>query len=218
MGLFGRIGNIFKGKANKAVEKAERQDPIAIAKVELNEAKTDLRTLEGAVKTAKGQLNITRNKISEARKSAEEWLEKARVAKASEIMDLAQQAAERSVEYTEEAERLEASLKSATARYETAFAKFKTKTKEIDGLEKAIKEGEVNFKTAKALNDLETSETSGNGEKSVDRIKDMLNIVDEETAYSEANLEVGQSEESKLEEQFENLGKSKKVDDLLAGL
>jgi phage shock protein A len=218
MGLLKRMFNIGKAKANKAVEKAEREDPIAIAKVELNEAKTDLRTLESAVKTAKGQINITQNKVDSAKASASDWLEKAKTAKNAGNMELAQAGAEKSVEFTEEAERLEKSLESATARYDSAHARFKTKTKEIDALEKAIKEGEINFKTAKALNDLETSETSGNGEKSVDRINDMLNIVEEETAYSEANLEVGQSEEAKLDEQFDALGKSKKADDLLANL
>ena len=218
MGLFGRVKNVLKGKANKAVDKLEREDPIAIAKVELNEAKTDLRTLESAVKTAKGQLNITQKKIDEATKSGADWLDKARIAKGAEKLDIAQLAVEKSVEFTDEAERLKVSMVSATARYDSAFGKFKTKTKEIDGLGKAIKEGEINFKTAKALNDLETSETTGNGEKSVDRIKDMLNLVDEETAYSEASLEVGQSEDAKLEAELDGLGKSQKSADILANL
>jgi phage shock protein A len=218
MGLLGRLKNIVKGKANGAIEKAERNDPIAIAKVELVEAKEDLGKLESAVKMALGQRNIATTKVAEVTKSSEKWLAQAKIAKEAGNMDLAEQALAKCTEFEGEAKRRQDALDSSEGRYEQALARFKSKTTEIDALGSKIKEAEVNFKTAKALNDLETSETSGAGVKSVDRINDMLDMADEEVAMSEAGLEIGQDPTANLEADIAKIGNKQAVADRLANL
>jgi len=218
MGLLGRLKNIVKGKANGAIEKAERNDPIAIAKVELVEAKEDLGKLESAMKMALGQRNIATNKVAEVTKSSEKWLGQAKIAKTAGNMELAEQALAKCTEFEGEAKRRQDALDSSEGRYEQALGRFKSKTIEIDALGQKIKEAEVNFKTAKALNDLETSETSGAGVKSVDRINDMLDMADEEVAMSEAGLELGQDPTANLEADIAKIGNKQEVADRLANL
>jgi phage shock protein A len=218
MGLLKRLKTIVKGQTNKAIEKAERADPIAIAKAEYQEAKEDLAKLESGVKRAKGSINIAIEQIHSAEHSAKDWKNKAKIAKDNGNIGIAQKAAEKSIEFSEEATRRKASLKTSQEKFDVMYERFKNKTKELDALGSKIKEADINFKTAKALNNLETSETSGGGIKSVDRINDMLNIANEEVAMSEASIEIESSDDAKLLADIEKMGSNKKASDLLESL
>lgn len=218
MGLVKRIGSIFKAKANKVVEQAEKSDPIGIAKAELREAQEDLGKFESAIKQASAQQILIQKQIKQKEDAFEDWKDKGRIAKEAEKMELAEQACERAIGFKEEADALKESLKKTSARFESKRSQFEAKRKEIGQLKSTIKDAEIRFNASKAMNDLETSETSGAGVKSVDRINDMLDIVDEEEALADAGADLGTTDEQRLESEFETLGKGKKASSLLDSL
>ncbi len=54
MGIFGRIGNLLKGKADRAVEKAEKGDSDAIFRSAIAEKEKDIKELTQMAREAKG--------------------------------------------------------------------------------------------------------------------------------------------------------------------
>ena len=218
MGLISRIKSIFKAKANSAVEKAERADPIGIAKAELREAQEDLAKFESAMKQASAQKLLLEKQIKSKQDASNDWLEKAKIAKGQENMTLAEQCCEKSVEFKEEAEALQATYNVNCQKYDNSLAKFRNEEKKIAKLKVAIKDAEIRFKTSKAMNDLQTSQTAGAGVKSIDRINDMLDIVAEEEALAEAGSELGITEEERLNAEVDKLTSGTKAKSLLESL
>lgn len=218
MSLIKRIVGVFKAKANKAVEMAEKSDPIGIAKSELREAQEDLAKFESAMKLASAQKLLLEKSIKAKQTAQADWLEKAKIAKEQENLSLAEQCCEKSVSFGEEAETLKASLASQESRYNANLTKFRNKQNEINALKSKIKDAEIRFKTARSINELEESQTSGAGVKSVDRINDMLDIVEEETALADASLELNTTDDERLEAEVSKLTSGKKAKKLLDNL
>lgn len=218
MSLVKRVLGIFKAKANTAVEKAEKADPIGIMKAEFRQSQEDLGKYEHAIKQFTAQKILLKKQYDEKRSTQEDWLEKARIAKEQDKMGLAQKACDRSVTFGEEADALEAQLKSTEAKYIQKKDQFDRKTEDIKTIGQKIKSAEVSFNVAKASNDIDASMTANGGTGSIDKINDMLNVVEQEVAMSEASDDINDSASDKLDREFDDMTSGKKSSDLMASL
>ena len=120
MGLFSRIKQICRAKANKAVTKEENKDPAALMQLAINDAQEQINTFRKAVQTQGAEKKRQEDLLEKYKAEAKKWGRNAETALAEGNEDLARQALERQTSAEQNAEATKASLKTVTARYNSA--------------------------------------------------------------------------------------------------
>lgn len=210
-----RIKSIFGAKVNTAIENEEKKDPIGIMKNEYRKAQEELGEYEGAMKRFSAQIIMLNKQLTEKRESAEDWREKASIAKSAGNMELAEKAAIRCAEFTEDIEVLEEQTAKLQTQHDAKRDQFDRKRDEIKKVGEMIKAKEVAFDVAKASNELDAKTTANGGTTAMDKISDMANVVDQEVALSEASTDLAETDETKTAREFEELEKRRKAQSIL---
>jgi phage shock protein A len=218
MGLFKRISNIVKSKAEKVVSAAEAQDPVGIVKSQIQEAKKDLGDFESAVQDLGAQKHRLDNEVKELTAESKKWEKGAQAALSSENEELARKSLERKAEVDQQLVATKGQLKVADSNFEKAKVKLfeqkkyiEQKGREVSSLEARQKSAQANIKMTQTM-----AKYEGNGnsidqiEIFSDKVKDLENKA---AACEEMDLEAKGED---IEAQLEDLAQDSAVDDALA--
>ena len=111
MGLFKNVKTFLKGKSNEAADVIEDKNRIMFAKESLNDMQDQLRNAQQNLGKIKAQLMGIERDVNKKNEEHDLWIEKARVLKVQEKMDLAMQCAQKAVDIKSEIESLESQKK-----------------------------------------------------------------------------------------------------------
>ena len=222
MGFFGRIANIFKGKANEALEAAEDATFETTLKQNVREMKKERDSLVRSVAEAMSNTNKLEAQYNVAKRQAEEWKEKAKLALEKDNEELARAALGKKQEYEQQAASLEPSVQNAQKARVALKAKVEALTQRIDEAARNAgtliarkKAAEAQKKIAKSLSSNLNSADDAFGAMS--RFEESVASAEAEAkAYDElANLGSGDAD---LEKEFAALGQTMSTNDELAAL
>jgi phage shock protein A len=220
MGLFSRISNIVKAKANRAVEAAEKEDPVGIIKAQLQEAKKNLGEFESAVRQQGAEKIRLEKQVDSLKAEVKSWGKKAEIALGEGNEDLATKALERQTELENELESAKSSLKSITVRFDKMKAKVVSEKQKIDSCTKKVSTLQAQQNAAKAnLKMRETiSKYEGNGSA-----MDQIALYEEKVQALQNESEAADEMEEEatgadLDKQFEELESKSDVSDKMAAL
>ena len=213
MGLFDRIGRVFRANINDMVSKAE--DPEKMLEQAVIDMQEDLVQLRQAVAQAIAQQKRTEQQLNNNQKEEGNWQQRAQLALQKGDENLAREALVRKKSYSDTIQLLSTQLQQQTAQVSTL-------KKNLIGLESKISEAKTKknmlkarAKAAKANEQLQqTIGNMGTG-SSMAAFERMEEKVLEMEARSQAAGELGGSG---LEQQFAQLEAGSGVDDELAAM
>ena len=213
MGLFDRIGRVFRANINDMVSKAE--DPEKMLEQAVIDMQEDLVQLRQAVAQAIAQQKRTEQQLNNNQKEEGNWQQRAQLALQKGDESLAREALVRKKSYSDTIQLLSDQLQQQTAQVSTL-------KKNLIGLESKISEAKTKknmlkarAKAAKANEQLQqTIGNMGTG-SSMAAFERMEEKVLEMEARSQAAGELGGSS---IEQQFAQLEAGSGVDDELAAM
>ena len=213
MGLFDRIGRVFRANINDMVSKAE--DPEKMLEQAVIDMQEDLVQLRQAVAQAIAQQKRTEQQLNNNQKEEGNWQQRAQLALQKGDESLAREALVRKKSYSDTIQLLSTQLQQQTAQVSTL-------KKNLIGLESKISEAKTKknmlkarAKAAKANEQLQqTIGNMGTG-SSMAAFERMEEKVLEMEARSQAAGELG---DAGLEQQFAQLEAGSGVDDELAAM
>ena len=117
MGLFDRVGRLFRANLNDLVSRAE--DPVKILEQSVADMQSDLIKLRQAVATAIASQKRIQNQAEQAENQAQTWYQRAELALKKGEEDLAKEALSRRKTYQETATALNGQLNAQSGQVET---------------------------------------------------------------------------------------------------
>ena len=213
MGLFDRVGRLFRANLNDLVSRAE--DPVKILEQSVADMQSDLVKLRQAVATAIASQKRIENQAQQAETQAQTWYQRAELALKKGEEDLAKEALSRRKTYQETATALNAQLSGQAGQVETL-------KKNLLALEGKIAEArtkkdmlKARAQAAKAQQQLQSAVGSIGSNTAMAAFERMEDKVEAMEAQSQAAAELAGAD---LESQFMALEGGDDVDDELANL
>lgn len=212
MGIFKRISNLAKAKANKALD--ELEDPIEMLDLKIKETEERLHKAKVASAQVLGNSSELKAKRDKSQKEMEEYLAKAKTAKEKGAMDLARKALEKKIEAEQQYNSYKVQAEQAEAQSEELKARLKQMQKELDKLRRYRDEAGARMQNAEAseqINSILADLGSNEDELTVDAIEKKISKKESYAAglgeLREKSLdeELAELEMSSLDEELENL-------------
>lgn len=212
MGVFKRLGNLMKAKANTALENME--DPIEMLDLKIKETEERLHKAKVASAQVLGNASELKKKRDNAEKEMKNYLEKAKMAKEKGAMDLARKALERKIEAEQQFNSFTTQSAQADEQAKVLKDRLKQMQKEIDKLRRYRDEAGARMQNAEAATQINTILADlGSNEDEL-----TLDAIERKVAKKENYAEgLGQLREKSLDEQLAELEMSN-LDDELANL
>lgn len=213
MGIFDRIGKVFKANVNSALDKVE--DPEKILEQDIKDMEEQYSKAKKSVASAKAQEMSLGKKIDILEDEVEKWLSNAKLALNKGDEDLAKKALEKKVEYEKEL----VTLKEDKASMEGHTTKLVEDLRDMEGrISEAKRKKDLvksRLETAKAKKKMMETKASvdgiGNGAfDSFNKMEEKANkMIDEVEAMEEINESLAKDD---LDKEFEKLEKQGAMD------
>jgi phage shock protein A len=215
MGLFSRIGTLFRSNINELINKAE--DPEKMLNQVLVDMKSQLVEAKKQVAVAIADEKRIKKQLDQERAKAADWERKAMLAVKAGDDGLARAALARKADHEEIATTLEAqweSQRDAVAKLKEALRGLDSKIDEAKRKRNILVSRKKRAEAQQIINDTLASINSTGSNDTFERMEDRITQLE---AESEATAELGALPESSLESQFRAL-EAGNVDDELAAL
>lgn len=217
-GIWTRIKTIFKAKANSALSNME--NPEEIINQTINDMQEEYRKAKAAVAQAIAGEKRMEEKLSSAKKEAEKWQEKAKLALqkgdealAKEILTKYNQANTNAVEYEKEWRSQKTQVQHIKDQLRKLQKNIERARNRKDLIIAKSKRAEANKKIAETMSGIDTSSAFDAFERMENKVDDLSA---EAKAAEEMNEEFGMSSDDKLETKLSELEIDSSVDDQLA--
>ncbi|MCT4543265.1 MAG: PspA/IM30 family protein [Vallitalea sp.] len=202
MGIFTRLNNIIKGKANSALDKTE--NPIELLDLKIREMEESLNKAKLSSAEVIGNAHLIKKQMDETLKQSNDFDEKVKLAMSKNNEDLAKKALQKKMECDKKYE----SLKKSYSEAKTKADQLKLK---LTNLEDEIKKTRhYRDEAAARLNNAEASQKVNeilanidNGSNSID-LDDIERKISKKEALTEGMSKLKNSSDS-LDEEFEKL-------------
>jgi phage shock protein A len=215
MGIFDRISSIFKANMNAALSKAE--DPEKMLNQTIVDMKEQYAKAKKQVTVAIADEKRLKKKYQEAKKEADSWQNKAKLALQNNREDLAREALSRKSEHQKLANEFKVQWdkqKQSTDALKKALSNLERKISEAERKKNLLVARQKRAEAQKNIHETMSGISDTGAFDTFDRMTEKIDQLEAEAEAAEdiAQLETGES----LEDEFEQLGAADVEDDLLA--
>lgn len=172
MGVFSRVSNMFKAKVNDTLDNME--DPILLLDQKVRDMEENLNKAKLSSAQILGNVHEIEKKMSAAKKEAEEYDEKVKLALAKANEDLAKRALQRKLDADKRYESLQASYNDAYAKAELIKKNLRALEDEIEKTRNYRDEAAARYTNAEAskkVNEILANVQTNSNSISVDDIE-----------------------------------------------
>ncbi|MEJ8554468.1 PspA/IM30 family protein [Tepidibacter sp. Z1-5] len=202
MGIFKRLNNIIKGKANSALDKAE--NPIELLDLKIREMEESLNKAKLSSAEVIGNAHLIKKQMDETLKESNDFDEKVKLAMSKNNEDLAKKALQKKIESDKKYESLKTSYDEAKIKADQLKSKLISLEDEIKKTRHYRDEAAARLNNAEASQKVnEILANIDNGSNSID-LDDIERKISKKEALAEGMSELKDNSDS-LDEEFEKL-------------
>ncbi len=202
MGIFKRLNNIIKGKANSALDKAE--NPIELLDLKIREMEESLNKAKLSSAEVIGNAHLIKKQMDEALKESNDFDEKVKLAMSKNNEDLAKKALQKKIESDKKYESLKTSYDESKIKADQLKSKLTSLEDEIKKTRHYRDEAAARLNNAEASQKVnEILANIDNGSNSID-LDDIERKISKKEALAEGMSEL-KSNSNSLDAEFEKL-------------
>lgn len=202
MGIFTRLNNIIKGKANSALDKAE--NPIELLDLKIREMEESLNKAKLSSAEVIGNAHLIKKQMDETLKESNDFDEKIKLAMSKSNEELAKKALQKKIESDKKYTNLKASYDEAKIKSDQLKSKLINLEDEIKKTRHYRDEAAARVNNAEASQKVnEILANIDNGSNSID-LDDIERKISKKEALAEGMSELKNNSDS-LDDEFEKL-------------
>lgn len=210
MGMFKRLSNIFRSKVNTALDEVE--NPIELLDQKIRDMEESLNTAKLSSAQILGNVHEIEKKMTEAKRTSEEFDEKVKLAMSKGNEDLAKKALAKKIEADKSYNSLKTSYEDAQKKAEAIKSKLKDLQSEIEKTRSYRDEAAARFNNAEAskkVNEILANVDAGSNKINLD---DIERKIQKKEAMAEGLEDL--REDNSLDKEFEKLNEINLDDEL----
>lgn len=201
MGVFSRLSNIVKAKANNAID--EMENPIELLDQKIRDMEESLNTAKLSSAQILGNVHEIEKKMDEAERESMDFDEKVKLAVSKGNEELAKKALQKKLEADKTYKGLKSSYEEAASKAEKVKAKLHELEEELERTRNYRDEAAARFNNAEAskrVNEILANIETGSNKINIDSIE---RKIQRKEAMAEGMEEL--REDNTLEKEFEKL-------------
>lgn len=214
MGIFSRISNMTKAKANEILDNVE--DPILLCNQKIRDMEKSLKEAQLSSAQVIGNANEIKNKVDKAKQEVDLWEERVKSAVSKGNDDLAKKALAKKLEAEKNYNSLVGSYKIAREQADVLKERLQKLSQEIQDTREKRDQLEARLKTAEAsqrVNEIVANVSSKKNEISLD---DIERKVSKKEALADGIGELASMKKDPIEDEFACLDSEVDLDAELA--